>query len=116
MADNTKNIFQKIIAGEIPAEKIDETDDYIVINDINPQAPTHVLIIPKSGIPSVSESCDSDCEILGKLLLAAKHFANEHNLCHGFRLVINDGVQAGQTVPHLHVHLLAGRPMGWPPC
>ena len=109
-----KTIFEKIIAKEVPAQIVLENDDLIVINDVNPQAPIHVLIIPKKRIARISESDEHDIILLGKLILAAKNFAKQKHLT-SFRLVINDGVQAGQTVPHLHIHLLAGRPMTWPP-
>lgn len=111
-----KSIFKKIIDGDIPAKKLEETDDYIIIEDINPKAPMHVLIIPKKEIPGVRDALDEDCEILGKLILAARNFAKKHKLSHGFRLVINNGIDAGETIPHLHIHLFAGRPMIWPPC
>jgi histidine triad (HIT) family protein len=111
---DNRTIFEKIIAGEIPSEILWEDEDAIIIRDINPQAPTHALIIPKRRISRVGEAEDGDVEILGKLLLRAKKFAQSHNLAN-FRLVINNGIQAGETVPHLHIHLLSGRPMLWPP-
>ncbi|MDR2735507.1 MAG: histidine triad nucleotide-binding protein [Puniceicoccales bacterium] len=110
-----RTIFQKIIDGEVKSEILFEDEFCLVINDINPQAPTHVLIIPKKVIPRVSEATDEDVVIIGKLLLAARDFAKKRSLGSGFRLVLNNGPMAGETVPHLHVHLLAGRPMSWPP-
>ncbi|MDR3143882.1 MAG: HIT domain-containing protein [Puniceicoccales bacterium] len=109
-----KTVFEKIIAREILSEILLEDDDIAVIRDIDPQAPVHVLIVPKKVIPRVADAGDGDCELLGKLLLTARKFAALNNLT-GFRLVINSGIQAGETVPHMHVHLLSGRPMGWPP-
>lgn len=109
-----RSIFEKIIAREIPAEILYEDDVAIVIRDINPQAPTHVLIIPKIKIERLAAANDTDCDILGHLLVVAKNFAKENNIP-SFRIVINNGTQAGETVPHLHIHLLAGRTMSWPP-
>ncbi|MDR0445267.1 MAG: HIT domain-containing protein [Puniceicoccales bacterium] len=109
-------LFQKIILREIPAEILLETEEAIVIKDIHPQAPVHVLIIPKKLIPRISESREEDALLLGKLLLTAKAFAERENLSNGYRLVINNGRMAGETVPHLHIHLFAGRHMTWPPC
>lgn len=111
----TKTLFEKIIDREIPAEILLENQHAIVIRDINPQAPTHVLIIPKKAIPRIADATHQDLEALGNLLLTAKEFAKAQQLGNGFRLVINNGKDAGETVPHLHLHLLAGRPMGWPP-
>ncbi|MDR0351390.1 MAG: HIT domain-containing protein [Puniceicoccales bacterium] len=113
MENNT--IFQKIIDGEVKSEILFEDEFCIIINDINPQAPIHVLIIPKKYIPRISEVTDVDINILGNLLRAASDFAQKKSLETGFRLVINNGLMAGETVPHLHVHLLAGRPLAWPP-
>jgi histidine triad (HIT) family protein len=109
-----KTIFEKIISREIPADIVFENDIAVIIRDINPQAPVHALIIPKKRIDRIEAARDEDAELLGKLLIMAKNFAKSHNLA-GFRLVINNGRQAGETVPHLHIHLLSGRPMAWPP-
>ncbi|MDR1173178.1 MAG: histidine triad nucleotide-binding protein [Puniceicoccales bacterium] len=109
-----KTIFEKIISREIPADIVFENDIAVVIRDINPQAPVHALIIPKRKIDRIEAAQDEDVELLGKLLIVARDFAKSHNLV-GFRLVINNGQQAGETVPHLHIHLLSGRPMAWPP-
>ncbi|MDR0742248.1 MAG: HIT domain-containing protein [Puniceicoccales bacterium] len=109
-----KTIFEKIISREIPADIVFENDIAVIIRDINPQASVHVLIIPKRRIDRIEAAQDKDAELLGKLLIMARDFAKSHNLI-GFRLVINNGKQAGETVSHLHIHLLSGRPMAWPP-
>jgi len=108
-------LFEKIINRDIPAEIIFEDKQSIVIKDIAPQAPTHLLIIPKKPIKMISAASDDDGQILGHLLLVAKKVAKDLDLEEAFRLVINNGAKAGQSVFHLHVHLLAGRPMNWPP-
>ena len=108
-------LFEKIINRDIPAEIIFEDEQSIVIKDIAPQAPTHLLIIPKKPIKMISDASDDDDKILGHLLLVAKKVAKDLKLEEAFRLVINNGAKAGQSVFHLHVHLLAGRPMNWPP-
>ncbi|RME67471.1 MAG: histidine triad nucleotide-binding protein [Verrucomicrobia bacterium] len=110
-----KTIFQKIIDREIPATIEHEDDRCIAIRDIQPQAPVHILIIPKKPIPRVAEAAPEDEATLGHLLLTAQNLARKLNLEKGFRLVINNGPDACESVPHLHVHLLAGRQMGWPP-
>ncbi|MDR2377163.1 MAG: histidine triad nucleotide-binding protein [Puniceicoccales bacterium] len=109
------SLFQKIIRREIPAEILLETEETLVIRDIAPQAPVHVLIIPKKPIPRISEAEEADAALLGKLLLVARVFTEREKIAEGYRLVINNGRMAGETVPHLHIHLLAGRPLGWPP-
>lgn len=111
-------LFEKIIAREIPAKIIYEDDLCFAINDINPQAPMHVLIIPRKVIPRVGEAEPGDQATLGALLLAAGKIAKQlgvSDTSKGFRLVINQGRDAGESVPHMHVHLLAGRELGWPP-
>ena len=108
------NIFLKIINKEIPADIIYEDDISIAFNDISPQAPTHILIIPKKEIQKISEADENDKELLGHLLLVAKKITEENNI-KDFRLVVNNGTEAGQTVFHLHIHILAGRAFGWPP-
>jgi len=108
------NIFLKIINREIPADIIYEDDISIAFNDISPQAPTHILVIPKKEIQKISEADESDKELLGHLLLVAKKITDENNI-KDFRLVVNNGTEAGQTVFHLHIHILAGRAFGWPP-
>ena len=110
------NLFKKIMRGEIPSAKVYEDDDVFAFNDISPVAPTHILIIPKAPIDSLDELTDDDSLIAGKLLLAASKLAKQLGLAKdGYRCVINTGPQAGQTVPHLHLHLLAGRDFIWPP-
>jgi histidine triad (HIT) family protein len=108
-------IFQKIINKEIPAEILYEDETCISIKDIQPQAPFHALIIPKKLIARIAEVDDSDSPVLGHLLLVAKKMAKEQNLDEGFRIVINNGPNGGESVPHLHVHLLGGRKLTWPP-
>jgi histidine triad (HIT) family protein len=108
----TKKIF---ITRKIPADIVAETDHWIAFRDIEPQAPTHILIVPKKPIPRLSKAMTEDTLILGKLLLAAEQIAREQNLENGFRIVINNGSDGGEAVPHLHVHLLGGRKMNWPP-
>ncbi|MDR0590405.1 MAG: histidine triad nucleotide-binding protein [Puniceicoccales bacterium] len=115
-SDGGKTIFEKIIDREIPAEILMEDEQCIVIRDINPGAPVHALIIPKQKIARLSEARANDISILGHLLLTAQQFAKRQELRDGFRVVINNGPHAGETVPHLHAHLLAGKPMIWPPC
>ena len=108
-------LFEKIINKEIPADIIYEDDISIVIKDISPQAPTHLLIIPKKVIPKLSDATDEDQDILGHLMLLAGQIANQLGLDETFRLVVNNGAKAGQSVFHLHLHLLSGRPLNWPP-
>lgn len=111
----SKTIFQRIIAREIPAQIEHEDEHCVVIHDIQPQAPVHLLIVPKSVIPRVSAAQTTDQALLGHLLLVAGVVARKLNLAHGFRLVVNNGPHACESVPHLHIHLLAQRQMGWPP-
>ena len=109
-------LFEKIIAREIPAEIVYEDDVCICFHDIAPQAPTHLLLVPKKHIARVGEATVEDKEILGHLLLKAQEVARQEDfLDAGFRVVINNGNDGGETVPHLHVHLLAGRKLTWPP-
>ena len=108
-------IFEKIITGEIPADKAYEDDLCIAIRDIEPQAPVHLLIIPKKVIPRVGDASLEDQSVLGHLLLIAGKIARQEGLKKGFRIVVNNGQAGGETVPHLHVHLLGGRQMQWPP-
>ena len=106
---------EKIIDREIPADIIFEDELSIVIKDISPQAPTHLLIIPKKVIPKLSDSTAEDQSILGHLMLVAGQIADQLGLDETFRLVVNNGAKAGQSVFHLHLHLLSGRPLNWPP-
>jgi histidine triad (HIT) family protein len=111
----SKTLFQKIIDREIPAKLEYEDDRCIALHDIQPQAPVHLLIIPKKLIARVSAATPADEPVLGHLLQVAAQLAQKLNLSAGFRLVINNGPHACESVPHLHVHLLAGRQMTWPP-
>ncbi len=108
-------IFCKIVAGSIPAKKLREDDQLLAFFDIDPKAPTHVLIIPKKHIASLADSQPGDVPLLGHMLEAAAAIAREQGLSTGYRVVISTGPQGGQTVDHLHVHLLGGRQMHWPP-
>ncbi|MCP4873269.1 MAG: histidine triad nucleotide-binding protein [Proteobacteria bacterium] len=109
-------IFSKIIRKEIPADLVHEDDQCIAFRDINPQAPTHILIIPRKEIRNVAEMEDEDAPLLGHLLRVARDVAKDQGLADGgYRLVVNNGAAAGQTVWHLHVHLLGGRALSWPP-
>ena len=111
----SKTLFEKIIAREIPAEIVYEDDMVLAFRDIGPQAPTHVLIIPKKPIPRLGEAKPEDHQVLGHLLLKAAEVAKKLGLAGGYRLVINNGPDGGETVPHLHCHILGGRHMAWPP-
>ena len=111
----SKTLFEKIIDREIPADIIFEDELSIVIKDISPQAPTHLLIIPKKVIPKLSDSTAEDQSILGHLMLVAGQIADQLGLDETFRLVVNNGAKAGQSVFHLHLHLISGRPLNWPP-
>ncbi len=108
-------LFCKIIAREIPAQLVFEDARALVFKDINPQAPTHVLIVPKKHIPSLSASSDEDAVLLGHLQRVAARIAQEGGLTGGYRLLTNNGRGAGQSVEHLHYHLLGGRILHWPP-
>ena len=111
-----KTLFEKICHKEIPAEIVYEDDQVVAFRDIAPAAPTHVLIIPRKAIPRVSEAQAEDQSLLGQLLLKAAEVARSLGLSEsGFRLVINNGKDGGESVPHLHCHILAGRPLQWPP-
>lgn len=111
-----KTLFEKIRDREIPAEIVYEDDLCLAFRDIAPQAPVHILIVPRTPIPRVGLATDADEVVLGRLLLAAGRIARAEGVADdGFRLVINHGPHGGEAVPHLHVHLLAGRQMKWPP-
>ena len=110
-----KTLFQKIVDREIPARIEHEDEQCIVIHDIQPQAPVHLLIVPKKVIPRVGEAVPEDQAVLGHLLLVAGEVARKLQLARGFRLVVNHGPDACESVPHLHVHLLARRQLTWPP-
>ena len=112
----SKTLFEKIIAREIPAAIVYEDDSVLAIRDINPQAPTHVLIFPKKVVPRIAEAKVEDEKLLGHLLLKAAEVADKVGLKKGgYRLVINNDADGGETVPHLHVHILGGRHLAWPP-
>ncbi len=111
----TPCLFCQIAAGERPAAVVYRDNEVIAIRDIHPQAPTHILIIPVKHITSVDDLAPGDEGLFGRLALTAKQIAQQENLSKGYRLVINTGTQAGQSVFHLHLHLLGGRAMHWPP-
>jgi histidine triad (HIT) family protein len=107
-------LFCRIVRGEIPATVVAEMDDCVVLRDINPQAPVHLLVIPREHVSSLNEA--SDAGLVGRLSLAAAEMAKREGIAEaGYRTVVNTNADAGQTVFHLHLHLLGGRPMGWPP-
>ena len=110
-----KTLFQKIADKEIPAKLIHEDAVCMAFHDIAPQAPTHVLIVPRKPIPRVAEASAEDQATLGHLLLVAGQLSRQLGLAKGIRVVINNGPDGGETVPHLHVHLLGGRALDWPP-
>jgi len=110
-----KTVFQRIIDGEVPARIEHEDEHCIVIHDIHPQAPVHLLLIPKQRIARIGDATAADEAMLGHLIATAGVVAKKLGLAGGYRLVINNGPDARESVPHLHVHLLAGRQMGWPP-
>jgi histidine triad (HIT) family protein len=112
----SKTLFEKIIAREIPATIVYEDDKVLAFKDINPGAPTHVLVVPKKPIPRIAEAQPDDHQVLGHLLLKAAEIARGLGLTEkGYRLVINNGPDAGESVPHLHLHIMGGRRMAWPP-
>lgn len=108
-------LFCKIVSGEIPSNKVYEDDSVIAFHDIDKKAPVHLLIVPKKHLSSVAETDEEDMWVLAHIMSVAKKLAEDNGLRNGFRLVINTGKDAGQSVPHLHVHLLGGRLMAWPP-
>ena len=110
-----KTIFEKIIERELPSKIIFEDDKCIVIEDIAPKAPTHLLIIPKKVIPKLSDANQEDQAILGHLMLVAGKISRQLELDDTFRLIVNNGAKAGQSVFHLHLHLMSGRVLNWPP-
>jgi len=112
----SKTLFEKIIAREIPATIVYEDDKVLAFKDINPGAPMHVLLVPKKPIPRIAQAQPEDHQVLGHLLLKAAEIARELGLSEkGYRLVINNGPDAGESVPHLHLHILGGRRLAWPP-
>jgi len=109
-------LFEKIANREIPARIIHETDEFLAFHDVNPQAPVHILIVPKRVIPRVADASGGDAELLGKMIVASREIAAQLGVAEsGYRLVINNGPDAGESVPHLHIHLLGGRSLTWPP-
>ncbi|KAM8739253.1 histidine triad nucleotide-binding protein 1 [Acanthopagrus latus] len=108
-------IFGKIIRKEIPATLIHEDDLCVAFNDVSPQAPIHILVVPKKPIAQLSLAEEGDAALLGHLMLVAKKCAKDAGLSEGYRIVINDGKHGGQSVYHIHIHVLGGRQMGWPP-
>lgn len=108
-------IFKKIINREIPADVVFEDEQCLAFRDIAPQAPTHILVIPKKEISAVDALSEEDAALVGHIFLVIQKIAKDEGLTDGFRVVTNNGLLAGQTVPHLHFHLLGGRPLSWPP-
>jgi histidine triad (HIT) family protein len=109
-------LFEKIIAREIPAQIVHEDSHCLAFRDISPQAPVHILVVPKKPVPRVAAAEAADEPLLGHLLVTAAEIAKKEGIADsGFRVVVNNGPHGGETVPHLHVHLLGGRPMNWPP-
>jgi histidine triad (HIT) family protein len=115
MSATTETIFSKIIRKEIPANIIYEDNLAIAFHDVNPQAPVHILVIPKEPIAKLSDAESKDHSLMGHLLLTVKRVAEQVGLTNGYRVVINTGEDGGQTVYHLHLHILGGRQMAWPP-
>lgn len=112
---DSDTLFSKIIRREIPADIVHEDDLSLAFKDIHPQAPVHILVVPKKPIPKLADAEPEDHRVLGHLLLVTKRIAEQMGLENGYRVVINTGEDGGQTVYHLHLHLLGGRAMGWPP-
>ena len=109
-------VFKRILDGEIPARVVHEDDRVLAFHDVHPQAPVHVLVVPKREIPRLTDAREADRELLGHLLLVAKQVAASLGLDDtGYRVVLNVGADGGQSVEHLHLHVLGGRPLGWPP-
>jgi histidine triad (HIT) family protein len=109
-------LFCKMISGEIQPDTVYEDDEVLGFRDINPQAPTHVLVVPKTHIATINDLQDQHTDLIGKLFLAAKKIAHDEGIAEeGYRTLINCNAGAGQTVFHIHLHILGGRPMGWPP-
>lgn len=108
-------IFGKILKGEIPTKFIHEDEKCVAFNDVSPQAPTHFLVIPRKPLAMLEDAEDSDGELLGHMMLVARKVAKEQGLTKGFRLVVNNGQEGAQSVYHLHLHVMGGRQMKWPP-
>lgn len=107
-------LFERIIAGQIPANIVYEDDAVVAFRDVAPQAPTHILVVPRRPIAKLADATDADAELLGRCLLAAARVAKAEGLT-GYRVVVNNGEEAGQSVFHIHLHVLGGRRLGWPP-
>ncbi len=109
-------IFERIANREIPARIVHETEEFLAFHDASPQAPVHVLIVPKRVIPRIAEAAGDDAALLGRMIVASREIAAQLGVEEsGYRLVINNGRDAGESVPHLHIHLLGGRSLAWPP-
>ena len=116
MTDNDPDcLFCRIFSGEVPSDRVHEDDDVIAFRDIAPRAPTHVLVIPRRHIPDAHALTEADGDLLAKLFTTVRQVADAAGLQQGYRVVTNVGPESGQTVFHLHLHLLGGRPMAWPP-
>ncbi len=114
MAD-TRTLFQKIADGDIPSDMAYEDEHCFAFRDIAPQAPVHILIVPRKPVPSLNDLTEADEKLVGRLFTVARKLAVREGLSEGYRTVFNCGPAAGQTVDHIHLHLLGGRPLGWPP-
>ena len=112
---NEKTIFKRIIDGEIPADIVYEDEQCLAFRDISPQAPVHILVIPRKEIPSIDHLSDEDEQLVGHIYLVIKQIAAGEGLENGYRVIVNCGKEGGQTVDHLHFHLLGGRGLSWPP-
>jgi histidine triad (HIT) family protein len=108
-------LFCKIVAGEIPSDRVFEDDAVIAFRDINPRAPTHVLVVPRRHVPDAHALTEADGDLLARIFVVIGRIADDSGLARGYRVVTNIGPESGQTVAHLHFHLLGGRPMSWPP-
>jgi histidine triad (HIT) family protein len=108
-------VFCQIVRGELPAERVGEGDRWIAFRDARPQAPTHVLVVPREHVESLATLAPSNPDLAGELLAAAAAVARREGLDGGYRVVVNTGADGGQTIPHLHLHVLGGRGLGWPP-
>lgn len=115
MSDQDKTLFQKIIDREIPGTIVHEDEHCVAFRDVNPAAPTHILVVPRKPIPRLCDADAGDQQVLGHMMLVAPKIAAEEGYGDAFRLVINNGAEAGQSVFHLHLHIIAGRPLAWPP-
>ncbi|HVJ67608.1 MAG TPA: histidine triad nucleotide-binding protein [Caulifigura sp.] len=111
----SKTIFKRIIDGEIKADIVYQDDDVMAFRDTNPQAPVHVLVIPKKEIASIADAADEDAALLGKLMITVRNLARTLGLQNGYRVIVNTGPDGGQTVNHLHIHLMGKRHLTWPP-